>query len=301
VKQRHPLLYLTHEHLQAVSSIGVYSIHTAEGLYIGLTFDSFDTRWKGHISRLRQDAHHCRALQKLYNLRGISVLEFRIEHEFEPENSNVDLPLLEQQTWDRKNLEGSVMLHKRPTGKYYSDHSSDTKRHISARMKEVGYSKLHRIDRQRVTNLAQNPHCTMDEGRMELGISYGTLHLYCKTNEIEWITWRSRKYIEGVVFKNLDDKLDEVKSLIVSGRYSKVEIAQILGVTVDYLTEFCQTRQIEPRAFSAKPANRKLRDNHERILELVELKTDDKEIARALDVNIRSLRFYLKSREIKYD
>lgn len=66
--------------LEQLNKIGIYAIkNTVNGkIYVGSTAKSFKTRFNQHISKLRNNKHHCAHLQYAFNKYGEEVFDFEI-------------------------------------------------------------------------------------------------------------------------------------------------------------------------------------------------------------------------------
>lgn len=64
-------------------NIGVYAFISPSGkAYVGMTSDSFETRWNNHYKKLKNNRHHCPGLQYAFNKYGWDKLERVILEEY---------------------------------------------------------------------------------------------------------------------------------------------------------------------------------------------------------------------------
>lgn len=182
-------------------AIGVYSITAPSGsIYVGMTCDSFASRWKTHRSELRRKVHKNKGLQSAANKYGISNLVFEPLEVFDSLliDATLEAKILsaEVRWWEDFASQGRKLYNARPTGTGSVHHSSETKLKQSAAAPNLGSGVVrtcvackveYRTTRKWRSNVACSVECraanrsslTLDPFRSEIEELYSsgkTLH-----------------------------------------------------------------------------------------------------------------------------
>ncbi len=116
--------------------IGIYKIVSPSGAsYVGMTMDSFKSRWASHLRELRRGNHHCVALQRAFNKYSEDSLSFEILQTVDSLTTGKSIHLLEQFWWDKLHSEDVKLYNGRPTGRGSVHHTMESKNKISSTRK----------------------------------------------------------------------------------------------------------------------------------------------------------------------
>lgn len=132
-----------------MNKIGIYSIKSPSGkIYIGMTCDSFENRWAGHLKELRSGRHKCRGLKRAYIKYGEESLCMEILESYEKPSSREELMLLhktllnrEQFWWDTFKEKGITAYNGRPTGTGSVFHTEETRKAIGQSVRRISPEK----------------------------------------------------------------------------------------------------------------------------------------------------------------
>ncbi len=112
--------------------IGIYKIESPSGkCYVGMTTDSFDSRWRNHLKDLRSGRHKCRALQRAFVKYGEMALVFSVLEEVDRSSSDLSILERERYWWDELSKMGILLYNGRPTGTGSVHHTLETRQLIS--------------------------------------------------------------------------------------------------------------------------------------------------------------------------
>lgn len=127
----------------SVREIGIYSITSPSGkVYVGMTCDSFESRWDGHKKKLRANNHHCRGLQRAYHKYGEGVLVFFILEKWvisdksDLKKLNREINQAEVKWWKAFKAQGICLYNGEPTGTGGVLHTSETRKILAQRVNE---------------------------------------------------------------------------------------------------------------------------------------------------------------------
>lgn len=134
---------MSKEHLTNVKNaknVGIYSITTpSRKVYVGMTNDSFQTRWRKHKTLLRNGNHFCLGLYRSYLKYGLENLVFETVEEYvvpdewvEKEKLGLYILKREKEIWLDYKEKGFVLLNGMPSSTGSVFHTDDTRNKISA-------------------------------------------------------------------------------------------------------------------------------------------------------------------------
>lgn len=119
------------------SLVGIYKIVSPnESAYVGMTLDSFESRFSGHQKALRLRKHKCKGLQRAANKYGVENLHLEIlEKWLKPESRNTTFESLvllrERDWWDKLKSQEVNLYNGRPTGTGSVYHTEESRKRIA--------------------------------------------------------------------------------------------------------------------------------------------------------------------------
>lgn len=237
--------------------IGVYAIIGPSGkVYVGMTCDSFERRWRGHLKTLKRQTHRCRGLQYTYDKYDWDALNKVILEQWEKPDSLEELLILERTIllrerywWEQFYLDGATMLHGCPTGTGSVKHSPETRAKIAASTKHRSYpqinsnyftnSVLNREQRNEVIVKLQK-YSSLKEAKKETGVNLKVLKGWGFTDD----------ELSAIPFLRLcdsDPSYEMMYDLYVTQRLSIREIGRIIGKSHPAVLRILSKRGIETR------------------------------------------------------
>lgn len=125
-----------------LSTIGVYQIVSPSGKrYVGMTCDSFKSRWYGHLKELRSGTHKCAGLKAAFAKYGEDQLSFEILTAFEANKLTPALAArilaLEVTWWESLKQRGYSLYNGRPSGTGSVIHTAETRAKLSAAARQT--------------------------------------------------------------------------------------------------------------------------------------------------------------------
>lgn len=112
--------------------IGIYKIESPSGkCYVGMTTDSFHSRWNAHLRDLRANRHKCRGLQRAFLKYGEQALVFSVLEVMDADSLDLVVFQRECHWWDKLTEAGISLYNGRPTGTGSVHHTAETRQRIS--------------------------------------------------------------------------------------------------------------------------------------------------------------------------
>lgn len=116
--------------------IGIYKIESPSGkCYVGMTTDSFRSRWNSHLRDLRANRHKCRGLQRAFLKYGEDSLDFSVLEVMDADSTDLAVFQRECDWWDELTENGVVLYNGRPTGTGSVHHTAETRQRISSSLR----------------------------------------------------------------------------------------------------------------------------------------------------------------------
>ena len=114
---------------------GIYAIRTPNKIYLGMTSDSFDLRWKSHLRDLRKGIHSSPSLQNLYSKYGEKYFIFGVVS-YMNDSSAAEIAFEERRLWRIWDNDGIKLHNSIPSGTVFPTfigrkHSDKTKEKIA--------------------------------------------------------------------------------------------------------------------------------------------------------------------------
>ena len=124
---------------QDEARIGVYRIIApSEKMYVGMTCDSFESRWNGHKTDFRLQRSKCKGLLRAANKYGVENLVFEIVEEWIKPKDFTEFGKLEKHIllrekhwWNYYKDQGNEIYNGEPTGTGSVRHTEETRENIS--------------------------------------------------------------------------------------------------------------------------------------------------------------------------
>lgn len=220
------------------AKIGVYRIVSPSGkMYIGMTCDSFQNRWNGHLKDFKSGKHKCKGLLRAYIKYGAEKLSFEAIEEWIKPDLSEDFNSLEKLIikrekfwWNYYKSQGNHLYNGEPTGTGAVNHTEESKRNISISMlKNIAPSHqinnpLSEIEINRIWSLYSQGN-SFSEISLILDIGIGRMKKWADLNGLR----------DRLRFQENKELADKAQDLRASGK-STLEIAKELGISRQWVS-----------------------------------------------------------------